>query len=533
MKKRRVISSIIVGFIFACFFVIGQQLNDDSMIHFNGITALNLLLTTVVCSSFIFYILGLNYKIKTDKNFKLDWKKVFLPLMAISLFLLLAIYPGNYSYDSIFQYRRYYLGIYGTHYPPIFCWLLGTFLTVGNNIFGNFEIGLFTLLLLQSAFINFVITKIILYTSDRIKNKKFTIISILFLATHLLAQVLIISSCHDVIFGGFFALLTLEFLKMSEVEDYFKSKKNFFKVGAITILMCLFRNNGFFALIPAVVIGLIFLKKNRVRFSIMLLIPMIIFQGYNQVYSRFISSDTQSFVHESLNLPVMQIARALYYNHPQTWSEELNTYFYEVCDWASYKRFTGISDNFKHCIKDEYVQGHLVKFVGYWLKLGLKAPHRYIEAPGLLSLGLWYPWKTYPEDAHGKANIWHPYIEHAVVDATNRYPENEAAPIKRHALIPVFDRFLDHVLNGQRWSQIYGIRVLWGGAFTTFTMIIAILFALYKKQRQYLIPLGLIFSLTLTVFLAPVVLFRYIFPVVLTTPIMFYIIVKTCTKKSS
>lgn len=531
IDKRRFIYSMITGLVFALFFVVGKQLNDDNVINFGIITAINIVIVTAILSVVFYRILIVKNKIKADNNYKITWLKIFIPLIIISIFFLIAIYPGNYGYDSPAQYHRFYVGKYGTHFPAIFCWLLGVFLTLGKNIFGNFEAGLFVLLLLQSIFINFVIAKIVTYVGNKIQNKKFTIILVLYFLLHPLSQVLILSSCHDVPFGGFFALLVLEFLKMVEEDDYFSKKSNYLKVGTITILMCLFRNNGFFALIPAVVVGLIVMKKKRVNLAIIMLVPMLLFQVWNQVFMNFISVDNQSLVHESLNVPIMQIARALYYNHPQTWSEELNTYFNVVCDWRRYGEHSGISDNFKSCLKDEYIESHLFEFIGYWAKLGIKAPHRYIEAPGALALGLYYPWKTYPEDAHHNADTYHPYVEFNVVDYSGHYDDIGVAPMHRYPVIPTLSDFLKSLTDGQEWSKIYGFRLIWCGAFSTFLMLFSVFFALYRKQKEYLLPISLIFGLILTVFLAPVVLFRYLFPVVLTTPIMLYIILKCVSAK--
>lgn len=325
LEKRRLIISILVGINFSLIFVLGKQLNDNSAISFTISTVIKLLVASIVLTVFWYYIL--NLKINLKKNLKeIHWIKIFIPLSLLSLFLLFAIYPGNFGYDSPYQYYLYASGNYETHFPAIFCIIMGSFLKAGKVFFGNYEIGLFFYLLVQSLFINFVISQIITYTSNKVKSKVFMFITIFFFVLHPLVQILMISSCHDVFFGGFFALLVLEFLKMSEDENYFSKKSNYAKVGIITILMCLFRNNGFFALLPAVLISFIVLKKYRKQFLIMLIIPMIIFQGWNQIYSKVIATNSQSIVHESLNVPLMQIARALYYNHKKTGVRNL-TYF--------------------------------------------------------------------------------------------------------------------------------------------------------------------------------------------------------------
>ena len=522
MAKK--ILSIIAGIIFSSFLVLGTQLNYDHAIKFEFLTLVELFIVGLVIGLFSYKLFGLKIKLKTDKNYVIKWQKIFIPLMILSLFLLFVIYPGNYCYDSVYQYNIYKSGGFDTHYPVIFCVILGAFLDFGKNVFGNFEIGLFFLVFLQSFFINFVISKIIEYLSNKIKNKKFTIISVLFFALHLPLQILILSSCHDVIFGGFFALLVLEFLKMTEENNYFSKKSNFVKVGFITLFMCLFRNNGFFALIPAIIISYIFLKEHRKQFLIMLAIPTIIFQGWNVFYKNNISVDNQSILHESLNVPIMQIARAVNYDRDNVYTKDLWHFFGPLCDWSAYKKYPSNSDRIKFCLNDTNLKKNFSKFIDLYISIGLKSPTNYIEAPGLLTLGLYYPWTTYPEDPFNQSPIYHPYVEHAVVDFTV-YHKKGTADIHRYPNIPFLNDIIEKLLDNNEWTKLYGFRLIWCGAFITFLTIICILFSFYKKQYKLLIPLSLIIGLTITIFLAPVVLFRYIFPIVLTAPIMLYILI--------
>ena len=364
--KRRAVYSIVAGLNFSLIFVCGFQLNKDHEIHFGLKTTAIIILFWLVLSALFYFVLNLRKSIKADKNFKLKRWQIFLPLFLLSLFLLFAIYPGNYCYDSGAQYRRYATGEYTTHYPPAFCFLLGVIIDFGVNVFGNANAGVVLACLFQSLIVNLAITETIFYLSNKIKNKKFTIINVTFFVVHPLVQILILSTCHDVVFGATFLLIVLELLKLSEDDLYLYKKSNWFKLFVYIFTMCIFRNNGFFALIPALIIGLIVLKKNRVRFATILLIPMLIFQiGYNIIFLGFINVKRESLIHESLNVPVMQIARALYYNHPTVWSDELNTYFHEVCDWRRYGEFPSISDGIKKCINDEYLESHLFEFVGY------------------------------------------------------------------------------------------------------------------------------------------------------------------------
>ena len=449
--------------------------------------------------------------------------------MLVSLVLLFIIFPGNYCYDSGAQYHRYAVGEYSTHYPPAFCFLLGIVIDFGAKIFGNANWGIFLADLLQALIVNFALTEILFYISQKLKNKKFIIISILFLILHPLLQICTLSTCHDVVFGAVFILIALEFLKISSDEVYFTKKSNFIKMFFLVFILCIYRNNGLFALIPAVIIGLFMLKGKRIKFATLMLIPMLVFQiGYNTIFLNVIHVERQSIVHESLNIPIMQIARALYYNHPVAYSEELNTYFHEICDWKNYGRFPAISDGIKSCIDDDYMESHLFDFVKYWAKIGAKAPHRYLEAPMMSTIGLWYPFTEYPENPTSNSIMYHAYAEHDIHSyAFSYYDDGGAIEVSREGNKEINNAIKEFIHTKQSWSKVPILDQFWRGSFTTFLLFFTAIIIIYRKKRKFVLAFAILFGLWLTVFLSPVIMFRYLYPLVLATPIMFYMIVSS------
>lgn len=91
-------------------------------------------------------------------------------------------------------------------------------------------------------------------------------------------------------------------------------------------------------------------------------------------------------------------------------------------------------------------------------------------------------------------------------------------------------KIADDLFYRQEWSKIPVLNLLWRAPITFFLCILTILYAMYKRKYPYLFPLSLIFGLILTVFLSPVLLFRYLLPAVLSMPIMAYIFMKSMIK---
>ena len=532
-NKRRLVFSVVAGLIFSSFFVCGYQYNHNHALNWNFWSIFFFFLFLAVFSFVFYFIFNIHHKIKTNENFELKRWQIFLPLMILSILLLFAIYPGKFCYDIMTQYGIYWDGAYNTHYPPAFCFIFGIIVDFGTFIFGDQNAGLALFLFLQSLITVFVITEILYYVSNKIKNKTFYRIVLFYFIFHPLIQVLMLSSCHDVLFGAMFAAVVLEVLKISEDDLYFVKKTNWLKIFVFTFLMCIFRNNGLFALIPAIIISLFFIKENRIKFSAIFLIPILVYVvGYNTIFLNIIKVERESVFKESLSVPVMQIARTVYYDYTLTDKNELDKYFNKYCYWRFYGKHQSFADDIKACLDGNGVEKDLMGFISLWAKTGLKAPHYYVEAAGMLSLGLYYPWTNYPEDSYNHSITYHAYEEYYMRPADGRAKELNYIRITGQPNIPILDDFLgDFIWKKQSWSYVPVFRLIWCGAFSTFMFVISTLFAFYKKQRKCFLPLSFIFGMLLTISLSPVIIFRYIFPVVLTTPIMLYIIVKCVSAK--
>ena len=519
VNHRRIAVSVLFGTLFSCFTIIGFELNNFHVIDFSFGTVLMIVLLAILLSIALYYLVEMKVKLK-EEDFKPSKLKIFLLLMAITAVFFLIVYPGNFCYDIARQLEEYKFGAYSTHYPPAYCFLVGMLIDLGTKIFGSINGGVAFYVAVQAIVTNFVISHIIVELAKRLKNKKFYHISILYFVIHPFVFNLMLSTCQDVLFGDIFVLLLLEFVNISENEKYFASKKSFIKIFTLTFLMCILRNNGVFALAPAIIIGLISMRKNRLSLLLFLGAPIILFLiGYNLVFMNSINVARESVFHESLNIPVLQIARAVYMDRDKAWDNNLNKYFTTDCDWQSYGIYPSLSDGIKLYLRDEVVESDLLGFIGTWGSIGLKAPNRYIEAPAISALTMYYPFVD-----HSKAA---PIIYSSYIEYGNGIPN-----VERKQILPEADNFLRTFFQNKKiWNKIPIFRIIWSAAFSVYLFIIAIIFAIYKKTSKYALPLGLIFGLLLTVFLAPVVIFRYMFPVVLATPVMFYVIIKVINQK--
>lgn len=533
---RRILYSFLTGLFFSILFYFGTKLlfatfSDEETCY--SILDYILLIPITLAATLAFYFLyELKIKLKEDKVFSLKFWHIFIPLVASSIVIFLSIYPGHYPFDSAKMYEHFEEGSYTTHYSPLVSFVLGIFLSVGK-FFGSKELGHAILIVLQLIFLNIVITKTILHCSKKLNRKRFGIIFTIFFALHPLVQTLLVRSGQDTVFGGLFLMLCLEFLKISEDENYFKDKKKkkFFYIFFLIFFLCATRNNGIYALIPAVITSIFILKKEtRKRFLIAVIAPVIAFLGYNYLFIYNIVSNRDSFFLETMNVPVMQIARSMYYNPDEELEEELKTYFDEDCetwkmekwDWGKYNLSEGISDPYKNCLKTAEIEKDPMKFFSLWQKIGSKNVKNYIEAPAVLTLGLYHPYLNY--EPSWSTFQWHQYVD-------SYYENYDLYGINNTSILPSVRNMMSVLVYRQGWSRIPVLHLLWGAPFTVHLCLITLLITFYRRKHKYLLPLFLIFGLILTVALSPVMLFRYLFPAVIATPILIYILIRSLSSE--
>ena len=531
MKKiyRKIFFSLIISTILTLAFYFGFKVNDEAY-HEKMLTysALDFIipLTIILISTFIIYfILDLNIKLKEDKKNSLKRWHIFLPLELLSVVLLLYLFPGYFPADAITMYESFLSNEYTTHFSPFITFLLGIFISFGKLV-DNANTGHALFILFQFTIVNIALTETIFYCSTRLKKKSFAIISTVFFFIHPLVQMLQIRSGQDTIFGGFFLLICLEFLKNAEGNYEFK-KKNFFYLFVFIFLLCITRNNGIYTIIPVILFSFITLKEKTIRKKILaaLTLPIFVFFGYKFILINNIVTEKDSFFLETINVPVMQIARATSRN--DKYVDELEKYFNYDCkmwrrekfSWKEYDAASGISDPYKNCMKTEEIEKDPLAFFSLWAKIGIENPVQYFEAPLFLTLGLYYPFIPYNSTVTQPNPQWHAYIDSYI----SVYYESG---VNTSCTNLEFGEFMNDEFYHQKWSKVPVLNQLWRAPFTFFLCIITIILCLYRKKYNYLLPLTFILGLIITVALSPVILFRYLLPAVLCTPIMIYILFK-------
>lgn len=150
-----------------------------------------------------------------------------------------------------------------------------------------------------------------------------------------------------------------------------------------------------------------------------------------------------------------------------------------------------------------------------YTELVMRYPKEYFEAFALNSIGAWYPLKSYPD-----SRMYHPYIESENLDAES-YNVNYVS-IESQSLLPAVDAGVQY-LYGWHVEHFDDVPIInFFSRFGTYWFLLLFLLAycIYAKRWKMLVLLIPCFAVCLTVFLGPVVLFRYVAPVVFVAPLL-------------
>ena len=206
--------------------------------------------------------------------------------------------------------------------------------------------------------------------------------------------VLLSETLHkDALFIAFFAWFTTECIVIS-CDIFNKNRINKKEIAILTIaalLVSLWRNNGFFLVVPSIFLFIFTNKrKNWKPFLISLLTVSFIYIGFTKAILPVIGVQSTE-KREAYSLPVQQTARYL-----KDYPEDVTPNEQKVLKstFNNYKNLSklynpNIADPVKFNMKDNFNTGAYLKA---WLSMGLRHPKVYLEAAYAGTYFYYSPW---------------------------------------------------------------------------------------------------------------------------------------------
>lgn len=414
-------------------------------------------------------------------------------------------FPGVLTYDSIVQIQQILEKTPLTNHHPVIhtLWIkLWYNIALLLGIDGNTRIFGF-ISLVQLIIMDIIFSVTVRYIYNHTKKISLALMSMAFYGIVSYNAYYSVTIWKDVVHG----FITVIFLViLCSYFDKMDKKIGIGILGAILFcgcLFCLFRNNAFYALVLWGVGILVYsLKYNDKKLLILFFLIVIvssIIKG--PIYSKLGVSEGNPV--ENLSIPVQQIAYVI--AKGEVLKEDEIELLRKVVDLdkvsVEYKDY--IADPIKNLVASniDYLLEHKLKYLGLYIKLGIRYPVDYLVAWIKQTYGYWYPDVSYQVYSIGVEwnadNIFYAPILRE--EAVNRINKNAGL-------------YLQFPIYGSLWNL---------GTFT-WCLIIVTAYLAYKKKWCMVLINFLLFGIWGTLLVATPVFaeFRYYYSVVAAFPLI-------------
>lgn len=509
----------VMSFLFLLCMAWGKMLDTDGGLDTGNIKGM---IAPVIAAPYIAALIGYIYNwidIKASCTSKAASKKeliiYFIFLIICWGIVLLGVYPGFFAYDATDEIIQVITRQFTSHHPIFHVLYMGGIVQAGYKVFGTYNVGIFLFMLIQMALFGLGIVYCAFKMSDFGFGRTISRVMILFMGLFPVIPMCVLCSCKDSIF----ALVML--IWIVETYDWIIEENKRAKIiwTVLSVLMCLIRNNAVYALAVSGIFIIIFWKKNRVKFSGLLIVSIVVYFAVSALLGGiFHASSTEH--QEILTVPIQQIAR-VYNINPKIFSDEEKEILYEYIPEESLELYRAkLSDGVKNGFSNEKYENDRSGFWKIWFSGLKKEPLSYLEAWLMTSYGYWYP-DTIVDVYRGNVVYSFTYDESSYFAYETEYPGN------RNSIITVIDRFYRNLSLNVYKEKVPVVSMLFSVGFVIWGMVFCIGYIIRTGGVLRGLPYILPVMTVATLLLGPTYLPRYVFFVWICMPFIIGAVIST------
>ena len=461
--------------------------------------------------------------IKAGKTWRCGWIFLcsFLGIWICWLPVWLAYYPVIMSYDFHKQSLNALLGpqYFDAHHPLAHTWLIYMFRNLGVRI-GSFETAFGYFSLMQQGISVLVLAYASVVVWRLLRSKAAVVISVLFWGCFPLVSVMAMCTSKDVLFGAFFVLFVLQWTELVREEK--SGRAHAMQVTGVIIsgvLMMLFRNNAWYAMVPFALLCLFFgEKKNRMKRLALVLVLLLCgkgaLAGIRQVLGSYEGSKLEKY-----SVIYQSMARVGNRQRDNLTPEDfalLDTYVGEAC-WEGYN--PPLADTVKaHVSWDNFYERKSWENMGEvfaaWVKLGLHYPNEYIDAFLDLTRGYWFM-----DDVSHAEMLGVGTEERMGLLYTYNTAAEESLPGMQHiSKFPWLEEKLEQIVSANCYTEWPVFSNLFKPALWCLLPVTALIWFWYRRDAQKALILMYPLCYFGTMLLGPTAIVRYVYPFILLAP---------------
>lgn len=430
-------------------------------------------------------------------------------------------YPAIMAYDVIPQLDQIRSSGLTTHHPLIHTLWLAACLKAGEVIpfFANGDrAGLALYSLMQMAFVAGCFAFVYTFLRRQRVNQWICYLFVLcaaFFPTHGLLSV---SITKDTVYAALVMVFTVFVYELTVRED---SPGRGWIAGyvLVSVLLLLFRNNSIYAWILYGIAAFFFIRQKRFLFRQICVchgVILLLYLSLNSVMIYAASATSSTYAREMLSVPAQQIARVAQYHEEELTGEDREA-LAVVWQEGLPEYVPAIADRSKKDITNE--KETLRILAGEWVSLGIRYPGEYLKAFLLKNKGIWdLTDMSYLNDVYSYAKG---YLQISYPSDQQVYMEALAPGYERHQKLQLLQSVYRYYAAGDElWRYCPPVALVMQPAFYCLLLLFYCLCCIGLKKPAMLLPTVYLLALLGTLLLGPCVLTRYLYPLMLSVPVL-------------
>lgn len=427
----------------------------------------------------------------------------------------LASYPGVCGYDAVYELDYFNREFISIKHTLIHTYLMHFFVDIIGGALHSVNAGYAISNLLQMVCLSCVLAATIKYMK---KRKIAFMIRTAFLLIYMFLPcnaIMAFSTTKDVYFAIYMAIFVKMSLEWVEDGKLLCKRRFLMQYIAASFLFMIFRSQGKYIFVAGMLVGAAVMKGQRRRLLAILGIVAVMYGLYVGPVTKLAGAGQVEGqdIQEMMSVPTIQLTRALHKNFEELTEEERELIRIYV-PASGQMPWVGIADNYKGSFNAGRFREKPGEFIGLWIKVGAKAPVAYIDAFARLTVGLWYPDVNYRDPG-----AYHPYWEYL-----NTQQNSEGTWIIAERRTPeclqwLADWYYDLTYHNT-YQKIPVLSMLFSSGFLCWIVLGYFVYCIYMRQYRYLFPAFFVLLLWGTMLLGPVVLYRYVYPIAVTAPLL-------------
>ncbi|MBD5491969.1 MAG: hypothetical protein HDR16_07630 [Lachnospiraceae bacterium] len=472
---------------------------------------------------------------------QLEWK--VRPLWQVWLFYLavifacwlpvfLAYYPSVFAYDAEGQLYQVIAGDYSTHHPLLHTLFLGAFFRLGGRL-GSYSAGMAVHSVVQMLLMAGAFAGALTYLYEKRTARWARILLLLFYGLFPTNSVLAISTTKDVLFSALVLLYTVWFYHLTcdrNMQVVWKERAVCILLG---VLMLLFRNNAVYAFVVSVPVlfwGMRRIKNDQTsqpgnilwdgkaagKEYLRLSLGILLLFAVSAVSLKALTHAQSGSPREMLSVPLQQMARVWVHEEngelmeDQSLRQEMEKYM--PSEWGFSLYDPHLADRVKNIAIIHDDPKGLIKT---WIRLGMEYPGIYIDAFLDNSVGLWF----LPDDTHARVYGIGTETGFGYLSTDNRTMP-AGCEIVEHSYLPGLRALMEKIVSDNEYENWPVVKFLFAPALYWWLLYLYVVVVLYKKRYREALPAVFLVVYYLTLLLSPTVLIRYMYPLVVTVPVI-------------